>query len=97
MKSNIFSVIMQLLVNLPALISSAEVAFSGKPGSGEEKKKLVMNAVVTGLTIASELTKEKITQKQSASIVSNVSELTDATVDIMNTVELFKKPEPTAE
>lgn len=95
MKASIFGVLMQLLVNLPALITSAELAFSGKPGSGDEKKKLVLTSIETGIALASELTKEKLTAKQSASILEDVSDLTDATVEIMNSVDLFKKSEET--
>ena len=93
MKANIFGFLMQLLVNLPALITSAELAFSGKPGSGEEKKKLVMTTIATGITLASSMAKERITAKQNDAIMDNVSDLTDATVEIMNTVDLFKKPD----
>ena len=35
---------MSLLGTIPALIATAEEAFSGKPGSGAEKKRLVTDA-----------------------------------------------------
>lgn len=40
---SIFPFLMSLLTGLPNLILTAEKAFSGAPGSGEAKKKLVLD------------------------------------------------------
>ena len=93
MKRSWMEDIMKLMVSVMPLIVTAEHAFSGKPGSGEAKKQTVLLAVATGLNAYNQFNKQKITAAQTNAIMNNVAELTDGTVEIMNTVDLFKKNE----
>ena len=45
MWEKIFGLLLTVAVNAPALIENAQTAFSGKPGSGEAKKKFVMDNI----------------------------------------------------
>ena len=84
---------MQLLIGImsaiPTLIQTAETAFSGHPGSGDAKKKLVMESTATLLGLAGAAKPGLIKDGQAVSILESVSALTDSTVAIINSV---KKP-----
>lgn len=81
---SIFPFLMSLLTGLPNLILTAEKAFSGAPGSGEAKKKLVLDTTAAALAITSSVEKTPISAEQSAAIIEGVSQLTDATVATLN-------------
>lgn len=80
----LFPFLMSLLASLPNLIVTAEKAFSGSPGSGEAKKKLVLDTTASALVIASTLDHTPLNQAQNAVILESVSQLTDATVATLN-------------
>lgn len=90
MKS-LFSFVLDLLTRLPDLIVTAEKAFSGAPGSGDAKKKLVLDTTATALELASTIEQVPISPQQSAAILTSVSQLTDATVATINATDAFKK------
>lgn len=83
---SIFPFLLGILTSLPNLILTAEKAFSGALGSGEAKKKLVMDSTATALALAGSVENAAITPEQSALILEGVSQLTDATVETLNTV-----------
>ena len=93
MKANWLEDIMKLMMQVMPLVAAAEFAFSGKPGSGEAKKQTVIAAIETGLSVYNQFNKHKLTVKQQGAIIDNASELVDTTVGIMNSVDLFTKPD----
>lgn len=82
---NVLGFMLQVLTALPSLIQTAEVAFSGKPGSGKYKKQFVMDTVNAALAIAptagaiiSEEQKQAVSATSSAlvdSVVANINAL----------------------
>lgn len=84
---------MQLLVGImsaiPTLVQTAETALSGHTGSGEAKKKLVMQSAATLIGLAGAAKPGMLKEEQAQSILESVSVLTDSTVAIINSV---KKP-----
>ena len=95
MKANWLEDIMKLMIQVMPLVAAAEFAFSGKPGSGEAKKQTVIAAISTGLSVYNQFNKNKLTGKQQTAVMDNAAELVDTTVKIMNSVDLFKKPDVT--
>lgn len=80
---------LQILTALPNLILTAEGAFSGKPGSGEFKKKLVMDSVTTALDVSSSLD-AKISDEQKQVITAASSSMVE---NVVQTIKAFdKKP-----
>lgn len=85
--SSIFPFLMSLLTSLPNLILTAEKAFSGAPGSGDAKKKLVLDTTAAALDITSRIDHAPLSHEQSAIILNGVSQLTDATVATLNAAD----------
>lgn len=84
---NALALALQVLTALPSLIQTAEVAFSGKPGSGKFKKQFVMDTINAALVIASTAGSE-ITAAQQQAISASSSVLVDSVVANINA---FKK------
>lgn len=92
----ILQLAMIVFTNLPALITSAEVAFGHKSGTGAQKKAVVIETVKTGLTIANTINKGKpvLDENTTAVIVGAAGALTDGVVGILNAAGVLKPPEP---
>jgi hypothetical protein len=88
---NAFALALQVLTALPSLIQTAEVAFSGKPGSGKFKKQFVMDTINAALVIAP-TAGAKITTEQQEAIYGSSAALVD---NIVVNVNAFKAiPDP---
>ena len=79
--------ILSIFTSLPDLIATAEKAFSGSPGSGEAKKKLVLDTTSAAMELSAQLDKTPLTPEQFSAILQGVSRHTDATVSTLNTVK----------
>jgi hypothetical protein len=80
---NAFALALQVLTALPSLIQTAEVAFSGKPGSGKFKKQFVMDTINAALVIAP-TAGAKITPEQQEAVSATSSALVDSVVANIN-------------
>jgi hypothetical protein len=80
---NALAFVLQVLTALPSLIQTAEVAFSGKPGSGKFKKQFVMDTVNAALVIAP-TAGAKITPEQQEAVSATSSALVDSVVANIN-------------
>jgi len=76
-----FTIAMLALTGLPKLIDAFETLFSSKKKSGPKKKKLVMAATQTGLTLA------KVPEEKQALILGAADSLTDLIVKELNDAE----------
>jgi len=76
--------LLQIIGMLPGLIRGAELAFSGKPGSGQAKKDLVMDAVKVGTAVAQNL--GTIDTTTGSLINTNVGQVVDSMVTTINAV-----------
>lgn len=88
----IIGLILPILNQLPALIHTAEQAFSGVDKSGAAKKQLVMQVVGTGIAAASAAGVTEIQNPQTQQIVTTAaSSLADTIVAGYNATGVFKK------
>ena len=90
---NALAFLLQVLTALPSLIQTAEVAFSGKPGSGQYKKQFVMDTVNAALTIAPSAG-ATITNDQQQAISATSSALVDSVVANINAFKKASTPAP---
>lgn len=88
--ANMMSIVFQLLAIVPPLISQAEIAFSGQPGSGAKKKEFVMASAKAMLETQDMLNKDLMTPVQEAAVLDTISEVTDAIVSAVRTAKLFQ-------
>jgi hypothetical protein len=87
--------ILSILSELPGLISKAEAAFSGKPGTGELKKAFIMEAVNVALdAYAGIATDHPLAPELKTAILNTVNSVTDATVAGFNLAGVFKTDNP---
>lgn len=77
---------MQIISAIPSLVTTAETAFSGKPGSGAYKKKLVMDSVMTGLSLSPAFG-TPMTDDQKKAVEQVSSTMVDAVVTTINAFE----------
>lgn len=87
--------ILSVLTQLPDLISKAEAAFSGKPGSGELKKSFVLQAITLALdAYAGIATDHPLSPALRTAILATVNSVTDSTVAAFNLAGVFKTDNP---
>lgn len=91
---NALALMLQILSALPSLIQTAEVAFSGKPGSGKFKKQFVMDTINAALVIAP-TAGAKITEEQQQAISTTSSALVDSVVANVNAFKKMDTAAPT--
>lgn len=89
---------LQVLVQLPALIQAAEDAFGGQRKVGPQKREFVVSAVDTAIGIAAKAgAKDLEDESKRAAIREGVGALTDATVAVFNAVDVWRtKDKPQA-
>jgi hypothetical protein len=88
--------ILSIVGELPSLITKAEAAFSGKPGSGALKKSFVVEAAGAALNAYQTLSPHPLAPDHVSSVLGTISTITDATVAAMNTAGiLMGKPAST--
>lgn len=88
---NVLGFMLQVLTALPSLIQTAEVAFSGKPGSGKYKKQFVMDTVNAALAIAP-TAGATISEEQKQAVSATSSALVDSVVANINAFKKVKDP-----
>ena len=81
-----------LVATLPGLIAQAEEAFSGKPDSGQLKKKFVTDAVRAMMLSIGAVNATLLTKPQQDAILKTIDSITEAIVDAYTTAELFQEP-----
>ena len=89
MFGTILTTLLQIMAVIPSLITTAEIAFSGKPGNGPAKKELVMEATQAALIATGTMTGKPFSKEESRTILDTVSGFTDAAVEIVNSVDGF--------
>ncbi len=80
MWENIFKILLTVAVSAPALIENAELAFSGKPGSGEAKKKFVMDNISIALGGYQQLSAQPLAPEKAQLIMDTSSLLVESGV-----------------
>ena len=92
MPSFILPLVLQLVAVLPGLIQHAETAFSGQPGSGDQKKAFVLEAATALLLSMGTINPTLMTKKQSDAVMATIASIIDSIVLALNTAKLFETP-----
>lgn len=88
-------IILSLISELPTLIHAAEVAFSGKPGSGDAKKSFVLQSAGEALNIYQQaVTSHPLSDSTKNAILGTVSTVADTVVAGFNLSGIFKTSNP---
>lgn len=92
---NIMSAMLRIMAELPALIQTAQVAFSGAPGiSGPAKKSFVMGAVGAALDTYQQVAPHPLTPAQTQMVNGTISLVVDSTVAVMKAAQVLMVPVP---
>lgn len=92
MPTYLLPIVMQLIGVVPGLITQAEMAFSGKPGSGAAKKQFVIEGATALLQAMGTLKPGLMTPAQRDAIMATIASITDSIVMAINTAKLFDAP-----
>ena len=87
--------VLHLAGKLPGLIAKAQAAFSGQPGSGQQKKEFVEEGIAEAIADLNILAPNLLTDEQEKAITATVMSMSDSIVMALNTAKLFQPQKPT--
>ena len=86
--------VLHLAGKLPGLIAKAQAAFSGQPGSGQQKKEFVEAGIQEAIDDLNILAPDLLSDAQEAAIKATVMSMSDSIVLALNTAKLFQPATP---